>query len=76
MFARRCWKFSCEFFNKKKLVICNYLFILTLGNSNAMEVWYGYKEKGQEKDHCKEASSKEEDNGEAQEGCTEEKDHS
>jgi len=30
--------------NNKKLVICNYLFILSLGNSNAMEVWYGCKE--------------------------------
>ena len=34
---------------EKKLVICNYLFILTLGNLYAMEVWYGCKKEGSNK---------------------------
>jgi hypothetical protein len=35
---------------EKKLVICSYLFILTLGNLYAMEVWYGCKEEGSNKE--------------------------
>lgn len=34
---------------EKKLVIYNYLFILTLGNLYAMEVWYGCKKEGSNK---------------------------
>jgi hypothetical protein len=56
----------------KKLAFCISLFILSVGNSNRVEVCYGYKEEGR----SKEESSTEEEGRSKEESSTEKESHS
>jgi hypothetical protein len=68
----------------KKLAFCISLFILSLGNSNRVEVCYGYKEEGRSKEESsteeegrsKEESSTEEEGRSKEESSTEKESHS
>jgi hypothetical protein len=69
---------------QKKLAFCISLFILSVGNSNRVEVCYGYKEEGRSKEEgstekegrSKEEGSTEEEGRSKEEGSTEKESHS
>jgi hypothetical protein len=54
---------TCKHYLEKKLVICYYLFILTLGNLYAMEVWYGCKKEGNNEEGSSEAQGSNQEEG-------------
>jgi hypothetical protein len=54
---------TCKHYLEKKLVICYYLFILTLGNLYAMEVWYGCKKEGNNEEGSSETQGSNQEEG-------------